>query len=254
MVSRRMSPSLVPTPCLARWIGIGRRLITGLLMLPAMMAQAAPDAAESFASLLPFPVRIESVIEQGSIQGHPVSVARATGALPHSAALAVTRQAWRERTAHAPIATHSGNWSLLSMREPGRFVTVQMRASSSGGTEALISIWRDSFDRATKTPASFDPVRILPPGSRVVRQLTSTDSGAVNQTLVALIDSSPAWVAQAVDVTARGFGFARQAMALEPTTPPIARLYRSDIRELGVTVHGNGDGAALVIHLTEKQR
>jgi len=254
MVSRPMSLPFVPTPCLARRIGVGRRLITGLLMLTAVMAQAASDRVESFASLLPFPVRIESVIEQGSIHGYPVAVARATASMPHTAALAVTRQAWRERTAHTPIATHSGSWSLLSMRESGRFVTVQMRASSSGGTEALISIWRDSFDPAPKTSARFDPVRILPPGSRVVRQLTSTDSGAVNQTLVALIDSSPAWVAQAVDVTARGFGFARQAMALEPTTPPIARLYRSDTRELGITVHGNGEGAALVIHLTEKHR
>ena len=254
MVSRPMSLPFVPTPCLARRIGVGRRLITGLLMLTAVMAQAASDRVESFASLLPFPVRIESVIEQGSIHGYPVAVARATASMPHTAALAVTRQAWRERTAHTPIATHSGSWSLLSMRESGRFVTVQMRASSSGGTEALISIWHDSFDRAPQTPARFDPVRILPSGSRVIRQLSSTDAGAVNHTLVALIESSPEWVARVVDVTARGFGFARQAMALEPVMPPIARLYRSDTRELGITVHGNGEGAALVIHLSEKHR
>ena len=35
MVSRPMSLPFVPTPCLARRIGIGRRLITGLLMLTA---------------------------------------------------------------------------------------------------------------------------------------------------------------------------------------------------------------------------
>ncbi|MGA0796678.1 MAG: hypothetical protein ACO3P0_11425, partial [Quisquiliibacterium sp.] len=63
-MSRRMSLPFVPTPCLARRIGVGRQLITGLLMLTAVMVQAAPDRAASFASLLPFPVRIESVIEQ----------------------------------------------------------------------------------------------------------------------------------------------------------------------------------------------
>jgi hypothetical protein len=84
--------------------------------------------------------------------------------------------------------------------------------------------------------------------------LGSSDAGAVNHTVVALVSGSPAWAAQAVDLAARGFGFAKQPMAIEPATGPIARLYRSDTRELGITVHGTADGTALVIHLTEKHR
>ncbi|MEK9777410.1 MAG: hypothetical protein VW339_14920 [Quisquiliibacterium sp.] len=228
-----------------------RLFVAFLVFLVGSMPGIARPMPSFVSGLLPFPARIEAVISQGAIQGYPVSVAKITATLPHDRALAITRDAWRASAAIAPILEQSGPWQVLSMREPGWFVTLQLRQARSGGTEGLLSIWSDSVDSQAQRALGFDPVRILPSGSQVLQRISSADPGLLHTTLVAVARSSAAWVLQAIDATAKSMGFVRQQMALESPSSSAARLNRSGERELGITVNDTDQGTAMVIHITE---
>ena len=234
------------------------------LFVEPYAASAVAGQTEAITSpRLPFQASVESVIDRGSIEGHPVTVVRFRSRVSYADALIATERAWRG-TGASVVSTQAGPWRVVSRYEIDRFGTLQLRPSRDGGTEGLFSIW--SGPGLASAPASAsaqpaqsapDPAGLLPAGARVLRSLDGIDAGRRHRTLVALAEGSPAWVAQALESRITAQGFARDAVARAPAQPAAvgeARLYRAAGRTLGLTVHPHDGHAAIVIHLTETQR
>lgn len=225
--------------------------------LPAGGAQAAPPAS------LPFPASVESVVERGAIEGHPVSVLRLRIALPVADAIAAVRRAWAGDGA-AVVTARAGPWQVVSLREPGGYRTLQLRANSGGGSEGLLSVWSDDGrTRPARGESVLDPTSLLPADARVLRSLAATDGARRHRTVVAITSGSVRWSADALEARALSLGFAREPVAgaravgdpqMKPAAhpdSPQARLYRRPGQALAITVHRHGERTGIVVHLTE---
>lgn len=227
-------------------------LIVALMLAGAAPARAdrAGDGAES---QVPFPALVESVLERGSIEGHPVSIVRFVTRLAVGDASRATARAWGREVGSQVAAGSAGGWQIVSTRQQGRFLTLQLRTARGGGSEGVLSVWPDA---AAPQPAGFDAARLLPGGAAVVRRVGGVDGDRRHQSLVAIADGSPGWNADLLESAALASGFTRDGVeqARVKTGPGRAMLYRSAGRELGVTVHPYDARTAIVLHVTETLR
>ena len=224
------------------------------LFADPLAAGAAPAGIDALAAqYMAFQATVEAVIEQGSIEGYPVAVARFASQLPVDDALAFTVGAWRRHGA-PPLVTRAGIWQVVSQHEAGRYRTLQIRRTSNGGSEGLISFWSNLSPGAASPISERDPARFLPAGARVLRSLGGVDAGRTHKTLVAVSDGSASWVVQALELRMATQGFTRDPVLHANTgggASGQARLYRRPGAEVAVTVHAHQGRSAIVIHFTE---
>lgn len=258
-------------------------VIAAIRCAPALAFSTAFGASQMPALELPFSARLEPVIEQGEIEGQPVRVARFQTPLPPDEVLRAVRHGWRGVGADPVVEARSGEWRLLSSYDPAGLRTLQLRPAPGGGSEGVLSVWPSGMERAAASPRAAGPEvsRLLPADARVVRRFAATDAGRRSETVVAVVNGTPAWVASAIGGRLSALGFVRDpligvrgtsggaAMADAATgegasgaaawrgsasggaTLGEAASYRLGRRELTFTVSAIGDGrSGIVLHLT----
>lgn len=215
---------------------------------------------------LPFAATIESVVDNGAIEGHPVSVVHLRTVLSVSDAIAAARSAWSREDPAAVLVVQGGPWRVVSLRAASGYRTLQMRAAFGGGSEGLLSIWSDRDSTRAYARAVLDPARLLPAGARVLRSLEGSDAGRRHRTLVAVAEGSLRWAAEAIETRALALGFERDPVVdigsaqqrgaqLQPLADRAqARIFRRPGQSLAVTVHRHGERTGIVMHLTENAR
>ena len=212
--------------------------------------QATASAADT---PLPFPARVESVLERGSIEGFDVSVLTFRSPLTPQAAAARARREWSQGQQRPVVDTRSAQWLVVSSWEPQAYRTLQLRSHADGGSEGLLSEWRSG---ASPGGAGLDPLPLLPDGANVLRRFSSVDAGRRAESVVAQLDGSVDWISRAVNERMRLAGFVADPVV---KTPPnvsrgMAHLYRRGPREALLTLHPHLGRTGVVLHLTEATR
>jgi len=224
-------------------------MLGGLGVAGALGCGVAPAAQPRLPSL-PFPAVVESVIEQGEIEGQPVSIARFHTGLGQAAVAARLAREWSGPGGSPMVESSSGPWRVLSWWSPQAYRTVQLRDLPGGGSEGLLSLWRSGD---AQIPSGLDPVALLPPDARVLRQLSSLDAGRRSRTLVAMVPGSLAWAGEVVGQRLAAHGFSPDPV-MRAGAQGGARLYRRRGAELALTVAPHDGRTALVLHLIEESR
>jgi hypothetical protein len=243
-------------PAVRSALQIGRVLVISLVHLFGMSLPVyAQDPMTSVLAELPFPARVESILDRGEIEGYPVSIVRLHLSIPPNLAMERIRQQWSgDVSVGPPVQSRSGPWIVLAVKRATHFRTMQLRGRPEGGSEALLSLWSDPQQWRRPKVHGFDPAVLLSADVRVLRNLNSRDQGKSNRTLVAISPGSPRWVAESLESRVLSHGFEREALALEQSSFRIARLYRSMTGQLGITVHPSGGRSAIVIHYSESEQ
>lgn len=203
------------------------------------------------AGALPFPAALESVVERGAIEGHPVSVLRVRTALDVDEAVTSTRRAWGAQRADAVVVTRTGPWQVVSARERSGFRTLQLRAAPDGGSEGLLSVWADRPSAVHERGPALDASQWLPAGAQVLRRVDGVDGNRRHRTVVALVDGSVSWVVAALEARVLARGFVSDRTGHRTVGTAQSRLYRAPGRDLAFTAHSQEGRVAIVIHLTE---
>lgn len=203
------------------------------------------------AGALPFPAALESVVERGAIEGHPVAVHRVRTSLGVDEAVSSARRAWAGPRFDAVVVTRSGPWQVVSMRERSGFRTLQLRAAPDGGSEGLLSVWTDRPSGERERRPALDAVALLPARAQVLRRVEGVDGTRRHRTVVALVDGSVSWVVDALDARVLAQGFVRDHAGRRTVGTAQSRLYRASGRDLAFTVHSHDERVAVVIHVTE---
>lgn len=200
---------------------------------------------------LPPGTRVESVIEDGAIEGYRVSVTRFRSGLTVDELLAKLRRPSDSGSREADVERRVNGWRVLSQREGEGFRTVQLRTTPDGATEGLHTRWH-ALTRALR--AAFDPASLLPPGVRLLRRFSATDGGQRGETLVARSDDSVARTVEVLHERLRAAGFeggAPTGGAASGTAHGVARFYRRSGREIVLTVAPHPGHTGLVLHHSE---
>lgn len=254
MIRESVGGSPKPPDCAASGTGVSHRPSKALRQRPLSAVLAAfAFGGISAAPLpdLPPGTRVESVIDDGSIEGYRVSVTRFRSGLPVEELLAKLRRPSDPGSREDDVERRVGAWRVLSQREGEGFRTVQLRATPDGDTEGLHTRWR----AVTRVPrAAFDPASLLPPGARLLRRFSATDGGQRGETLVARSDDSVDRTVEVLHARLRAAGFEGGAPAgsvVSSTAYGVARFYRKSGREIVLTVAPHPGQTGLVLHHSE---
>lgn len=193
------------------------------------------------------------VVPSGELAGRALQVSEVASRLEPAAALARVERHWREQAGASVLRAESGAWSVLSRQVADGFETLQLRASTRGGSEGLLARWGN--DRAQSQPAA-TLGHLLPDDARVVRQLSSRDGGARDARMAdTLLGRLPHWIDEAerrIDRHLRRAGFTEmrrpQASRGIAWRNDRARFYRNAGAELLVTLHAQPQGTAVVLY------
>lgn len=243
----------------ARAVPLGRLVRAASALL---MASAFTSATASGLPQLPPGTRLESVIDEGAIEGYRVSVMRFRSGLPVDELLAqlrsqsrlqprvssqarvradaragtevVTQAGVRADASDLEVERQVGGWRVLSQRDGEGFRTIQLRAALEGGTEGLHTRWQ----AMTRAPGSgLDPASLLPPGARLLRRFSATDGGQRGETLVA-------WCLDPVDRTLEILHERLRAVGFEGGAPVTGRPGGSAHADVTRDAAGKATGAS----------
>jgi hypothetical protein len=237
------------------------RVVVGALGATAVLgplastaAQERPparDGAADASAVLPFPARVEPVIERGDIEGHAVSITRFRSALSAESIVARVARDWSGPLRDPVVESATGPWRVISTRSHEAWRTLQVRPHPAGGSEGMLSVWAGA---PASRSAAADVVALLPADANVLRRLGAVDAGRRSVTVVAEVEGSPGWAAQALDSRLAQAGYARDGVvrtAESAVQRGEARLYRRQGREIAFTVQPHRGRSAVVLHLTE---
>ena len=237
------------------------RIVAGALGATAVVSPPAGVAAQErhaglpgpgdAAAALPFPARIEPVIERGDIEGHAVSITRFRSVLTVEAIVARVARDWSGPLRAPVVEAATGPWRVVSTLSDEAWRTLQVRTHPAGGSEGMLSVWSSA---QVSRSAAADVVALLPADAAVLRRFGGVDAGRRSVTVVAEVDGSPAWAAQALHSRLAQAGYGRDSTVRTPESAVQrgeARLYRRQGREIAFTVQPHRGRSAVVLHLTE---
>lgn len=238
-------------------------LILSIALAFSLAAMAPLSAAWTGSALeLPFRARLEPVIEDGEIEGRRVSVARFTTPLPADELARVLRREWRGPEGADLVETSLPGWRVLSSWNPEGFRTLQFRPGRSGGSEGVLSVWpaggADGVSGAGCAGAGLGAAgaalpgpELLPDGSAVLRRFSAVDAGRRGQTLVAVAEGAPSWLADAIGQRLAARGYAPDPVLHAAGARGEARRFRRADAEVVFTVSRAGPGrSGVVLHAT----
>lgn len=229
-----------------------RRLLPVLLACWLSGHQASAQAADP-ALVLPFPARLEPVIEDGEIEGRRVRVARFSTALNREELVLALRRDWRGAQGAELLETRLPGWRVLSSWSVDGFRTLQFRPAASGGTEGVLSVWPSDVGGLGAGAAAAGPAlpgsELLPEGSVVLRRFSAVDGGRRGQTLVAVSEAAPAWLAEAIAQRLSMRGYRADPVLHAGGGRGEARRFRRGDSEVVFTVSPAGaGGSGVVLH------
>jgi hypothetical protein len=248
-------------------------LILTIALAFSLAAMAPLSAAWTGSALeLPFRARMEPVIEDGEIEGRRVRVARFTTPLQADELARVVRREWRGAEGADLVETRLPGWRVLSSWSAEGFRTLQFRPGRSGGSEGVLSVWpaggADGVSGAGGSGtggsgtgglgagAGFGSAgtalpgpELLPEGSAVLRRFSAVDAGRRGQTLVAVAEGSPSWLADAIGQRLAARGYAPDPVLHSAGARGEARRFRRADAEVVFTVSPAGPGrSGVVLH------
>ena len=225
--------------------------------LPILLWALAAGPASAGALELPFEARLEPVIEDGEIEGQPVQVARFTSRLGAAELERVLRREWRGPQGAELVQARIPGWRVLSAWSPEGFRTLQFRPRLDGGSEGVLSVWPSGTAgtattagvlRAAQAPA-LPGAELLPAGSTVLRRFSAVDAGRRGQTVVAVAEASPSWLADAIGQRLVAQGFAPDPVMQTRGGRGEGRRFRRADAEVVFTVSAAGQGrSGVVLH------
>lgn len=216
-------------------------------VMAAGLICAAPSLAAPRTSVLPFAASLESVIEQGHIEGHAVSVLRFRSSDPVAAVVGRLAREWGGPGGAPLVEARSGGWRIVSSFDAGAYRTVQIRPQAAGGSEGLYSVWSPTV----RTTARLDPRAILPDTATVLRRVSAVDGARVTTTVVARVDASAAWTLAALDRRLIDLGFVAAPLPRAGSAGGM-RVFQRGGHEIAFTVSSHRTTSAIVVHLTEE--
>lgn len=215
--------------------------------IACLLACAFSVQALAAPAVPPFAARFESVIDDGEIEGHRVSILRFSSPRTVDELLAEMEYNAGSAGASHRVESASGPWRIVSHHVETGYRTLQIRPLSGGGSEGLYSVWTSG---ATHARRGLDLATLLPASARSVRRFASLDSGSRTETLVGVSTDSTDRLQAHLHARALGLGFS-PALAVRPDGPGAVRLYRRNGQELAFTVSRVRGRSGLVIHLIE---
>ena len=257
--------------CDARWAR--RRLVlasnAASLVLLAALVPLQAISGEAILSAQPISLQRLSASMELPIAGRASTVQVVRTPMEPAAALALAQSEWT-RVGALTRQDRLGPWRTVSRVEAGRIEALQLRASGDGGSEGYLVTWRlDPLAGAASaaSPAAPHPgqtlaQRLLPSSAVALSHVpaSGTQPGRGSMAAGTLVAWAPLRL-EAIDaeLVARA-----TALGLKPRTEgrdadPDPRRERSRFyslrgAELAVTLHSQGSGTALVIHLMESAR
>ena len=242
-------------------------LILSIALAFSLAAMAPLSAAWTGSALeLPFQARLEPVIEDGEIEGRRVRVARFTTPLQADELARVVHREWRGPEGADLVETRLPGWRVLSSWSAEGFRTLQFRPGRSGGSEGVLSVWpaggADGVSGAGgsgagtgsgsgSAGAALPGPELLPEGSAVLRRFSAVDAGRRGQTLVAVAEGAPSWLADAIGQRLAARGYAPDPVLHSAGVRGEARRFRRADSEVVFTVSPAGPGrSGVVLHAT----
>lgn len=240
-------------------------LILSIALAFSLAAMAPLSAAWTGSALeLPFRARLEPVIEDGEIEGRRVRVARFSTPLPADELARVLRREWRGPEGADLVETRLPGWRVLSSWSAEGFRTLQFRPARSGGSEGVLSVWpaggADGVSGAGGSGAGAEPgpsgaalpgPELLPEGSAVLRRFSAVDAGRRGQTLVAVAEGAPSWLAEVIGQRLAARGYSPDPVLHSAGARGEARRFRRADAEVVFTVSPAGPGrSGVVLHAT----
>lgn len=222
-----------------------RHAVHGFIV--CLLACTASVQAIAAPTVPPFAARFESVIDDGEIEGHRVSILRFSSSRTVDEVLAEMERNSGAAGATPRVESASGPWRILSHHGETGYRTLQIRPLPGRGSEGLYSVWTSGATRTRRGP---DLATLLPSSAWSVRRFASLDSGSRTETLVGVSTDSTERLQAHLHARALAFGFA-PALAVRAHGPGTARLYRRNGQELAFTVSRVRGRSGLVIHLLE---
>lgn len=226
-------------------------LLGGFVVLAGDVT-AGPQASSPAAAGLP--LQFLSAPIQLTIAGYPalLRVVRAD-AEPQLAIDAVAAVWHREHTMIR--RDEDGPWRNLSRIDRHGIQALQLRRTPRGGSEGYLVSWRLA---SAALAASADSIvhRLLPPGATVLSDVAN-HSDAAGRTLVAWVSADTVEAARSLAGRATALELTEQRTGQRAAPDPggaRSLLLVGAGKELAVTLHPEGRGTAIVIHLMETRR
>lgn len=216
------------------------------------LAGIAPHSeAAEHASGKDLPLRFLSAPISLTIAGHPAVLRVVRAEAQPDAALDAVAAAWRGASALLR-RDDEGPWRNLSRVDRNGIQALQLRSAAGGGSEGYLVGWQ-----LTAQPGPDSVAHRLLPSSATTLSDVASGGDAPGRTLVAWAPIGIAEADRTVLAKAASLGLRQRTEGRRPDPDPSrerSRHFSAGIAELALTLHREGRGTALVIHLMEATR
>jgi hypothetical protein len=231
--------------------------VFALLCSPAFGLPAGGNVASSTGALAGLPLQSVTAPIRLLIAGRPAELQVVRGREPADALVKAVSAHW---TRHgAPVRRdNEGPWRTVSRVGPLGIDVLQLRDTPQGTSEGYLVVWQVEQGRT----ALFEPdrpslARRLVPRSGLILSEVSSNAASRGRTVVAWLPGTVDEADRALLRSAAGLGLEqrREGKTAEGASgDERARFFTRGSEELAFTLHREGAGTALVIHLMETTR
>lgn len=218
---------------------------------------------------LPFPARIQMLLEDGEIAGRPVTVAAFQSVLAPAELVQRLRGAWSGDARRPWLQSRADPWSIASRQSPSGTLTLQYRAGATGGSQGLVSFWprpgRRQPGPGAGSAGGADPLAYRSAAERVaelttvlpedsaVTETVSRDGSRRTITVLARSSADPggAWGRLAARLRAQGYEARRGADGGQAIPHTRFGVFARRDREILATLDARGASLGIVLQLTE---
>lgn len=207
-------------------------------------AQASVDATGGL------PLQMLSAPIGLSIAGRPAVLRVVRAGEPPEAVATAVESIWRGR-GETVRRDDDGPWRSVSRVHPQGIEALQLRSAAGGGSDGYLIGWRLDAEPSAQTIAH----RLLPPSAVTLSDLPSRDTAG--RTIVAWMPGPIDEAERTVLRSAAQLGLRTRNEARRGDVGPLrerARFFSGAGADLALTLHREGAGTAVVIHLMETSR
>lgn len=166
------------------------RSATWVLRLQALAILFSPSIsfARDWPVIEPPPAaRVQSVADDMKYNGVPMRIRQFSSERDVDSVLSFYRQRWGGEAKQKPVENSLGEWRIVGRQDGDYYLTVQVKRREQGGSEGFMGVSR--LPSLTERPR-VDLLFPRMPGSEVISDIDSNDSGKVAKTLILRNDHS----------------------------------------------------------------
>lgn len=233
--------------------------LAALVLAAACVLVAARAFAQPAAALHDLPLELLSGPIEIELAGRSASVQVVRGDDGPEELIRLARSAWSGAGAHVRRDDH-GSWRTVSRMGRQGVEALQVRGAPNGGSEGYLISWPtgDGEGRPAHRASARDTLahRLLPSSAVTLSDLRASGPPQ-GRSLVAWVPERLAVVEAAVTARAEALGLRSRTDGRNADPDPRherSHFYTTGGAELALTLHNEGAGTALVIHLMESTR